>query len=210
MFLPWALNWSLTTNISLIITIALTVISIIAVYILSPLLLVFMFVPTNKKQFLYYFLPKHIRKIQNYYQIHYYHHHDDHIHGDKVDLVMNHIEKQLELGHELFVIVEHLKDYGWEWDTIEKAAHKLGKKEHYNKDIAFKRHKRHSSKVAVEKLEKWIIEKYSHGGKLRHIIDVLIEHGWDEDDIRLALKDVKLKPQDKPLKHFLNGAVVLK
>jgi len=109
LFNPWTSAWFVAQNITIVITLILVALSILSIYITAAVLLAFMYLPTSiKLKFHDKLLPKHIAEAQHHHHIHFHHVHDHHMHGPKVQKLKEHIEKQLNLGHELFLIVEEV------------------------------------------------------------------------------------------------------
>ncbi len=180
-------------------------IALCSIYFYSAMILIYMYMPVKWKNILVKLLPKHIIKAQGHHHIHYLHQHDDHLHGNKIEVLKHHIEKQLMAGHELFLIVEHLREHDWEWGDIDTAIIELQQNKKNLSSMTLKKHPRHSNLTNINKLTHWLQTHYENNVDLTYLVNFCIKNKWDEEDVRLALKNVKLKAKDKHLKIYLDS-----
>jgi hypothetical protein len=204
LLVDWSSIWILLRNLTIILTLALTAISLSAIYIVAAGLLLFMYLPTKWKHLAHKLLPKHIAEAQKHNHIHFHHLHDHHMHGSEVNTLKRHIEKQIESGHDLFIIVEHLHAHGWPWDVIEQAVYELDRTKKFSSELAKIKHYHHK-KPYLKKLTIWIKKHYKEGKNIESIIEVAKKCGWSEDDIGIAMTSIKFKDKDRHIKDYLEN-----
>ncbi|MFW5746541.1 MAG: FG-GAP-like repeat-containing protein [Nanoarchaeota archaeon] len=204
LLVDWSGLWIVVRNITVIFTLAVSGISIGALYVVAAGLVGFLYLPTRIKKRLHHLLPKHIAEAQHHHHIHFHHLHDHHFHGHKVVTVKEHIRQQLEYGHELFVIVEHLHEHGWPWEVIEQAVVELDGTKRFDQELAHVRHSHHK-KQKIRELGQWMQKHYGQKKHLEAIIRAALKAGWTEDDVGIALTHVRLRKKDRHIKDFLEN-----
>jgi hypothetical protein len=79
-----------------------------------------------------------INRLLHSHQHHHTHHaddHQDHLHGTKEKHIEQFILKSLESGHEMFIIVELLKEHGWTMEDIQAGLATAQQNEKYKEQI---------------------------------------------------------------------------
>ncbi|MCB9358356.1 VCBS repeat-containing protein [Candidatus Woesearchaeota archaeon] len=141
----------------------------------------------------------------DYHHIHYHEHHDDTKHDSKVKVIEQYILKSLDAGHELFYIVEHIREHNWPNEIIEEAMDMAKHEKLFKEDIKHVKHYHHN-KEKIHQLAEWISKVYGTHS-MKDILDTCVKNRWTEDDIIIAFKQlshkVKIKDEDREIMRYM-------
>ncbi|MFT4303454.1 MAG: FG-GAP-like repeat-containing protein [Candidatus Woesearchaeota archaeon] len=140
-----------------------------------------------------------------FHHIHYYELHDDEKHTTKEEVLEKYILKSLDSGHELFYVVEHLREHNWPAEIIENAIDIAKHDKLYADEVKHIRHYHHNMEK-IEKLAKWIERVYPQH-TMKDIIDLSLKNNWTEDDVIIAFKQIKnkirIRNEDKEVMKYM-------
>lgn len=136
----------------------------------------------------------------NMHIIHHHETHEEHVHGEKVDALVENILSNMAHGHELFIVAEQLIHHGWDSQLVHEAVIKAEKDPRWEYAESKIKHKVHPHKV-LKKLHKWIKGEMKLYVDVDKIIEKAKKIGYYEDDIVLAFRHINLKGRYKELKN---------